>query len=1683
MKKWLDRYDKGGPTGKKLSQAEIANIRNFVANNADVNDINDPRYYMGRPPVNKSYNVTNRLSASNLPRYVDPNVKNDPSLKWVNAAAMLGPIGVFAAPQIAGAASVISPYLTAPAVVAGTELAGVTPASIAAAYFAHEGYKKLPQTQASVVNAYRNPTTRNIISATNDVGWNTMDFLGLGEASKLVGEIANPISKLPEYYNKLKPVNSINFSDYLTPKEAAVARARRMLAQESKWKVNNPENLKDKFENISNNFDEVYSYEVNKNPSALGTNSDKAYVFKDNGLSSANQARIAAHETGHFYRNMPDEANEWNSFFDFSKLKSSTRKYLEGKSSAAEPINTESKAEGVIKLEKGVPHGDEIRERAAQLKDYIAKKNGIPLDEDFVVTEKDLDDAIKNYVKDTNLDNTMSEMLSSLIDKKGFLNAMNKRPLAIIPAAISGKAIYDGYAEGGESMNPGWLDRYAKGGPANNFTMQSAQQYIPKVQLDNLRIPVQQEPLSFMQQWLNSPMHEQMLLNSLTKDGFYNNPDRVTKNLTNMRKKGLGKAFVKYYNKRPDGVGITTGGDANSNTHEIRIFNNNPDIVKGIITHEKSHISDLGGRLMPFSDVELIKKYVPTIYETPYFKKYNPDDLETIENVADWVNYINKPTETRARLNDLRERAFNKKVYNPLNEKITPAQYNKLLKLESTDNTGFGPLIQLKSVYSDDEIMNMLNTISKNENSDITSNNMYTAKNGGENINVGWLNKYADGGQKDNKLSAEEIKNISAYTDFLNGDLPFLNRLRADNTSSYIPANNNPINIVNTPGALLNRKGDQNVFNRGASFLEFQNRMNEAKPVSLNPRVSKQNDIIRSLPTNGKNYAIVDKKADSIFYFTPQGKNITGEPVITGASRNDIDKGLSMAEWMKQTGDQDHEHYFEYLKQNSLQTTPSGIFHLNSLRTDVAQDPNRAWRFINSAFRPDRARTVYENRIKDYGPRQLMYTFSDENNKPSSKAIHGTARQQRLDAFNNPNSDRALSNGCINVNGKSICFNALTPGSNLYVLPEKSDDYLYPQKKMDVNKFNPLNEYYENGGDTTDYNFPAWQLADPIRASYHVVNPKRFHGPDTYKYPNHMTFSNESMYSTPEHMGGTWTELKNGKWQFEPSQWNIQNAGGKENFLNLWKQTEGKQGNKVKFDYGGSFGSAFAKARKDLGAGKIFTWNGKQYTTNYAEETNTVDNSAPVRRYTAPIRKQELVDNNADMAAIAEQRMQYYNQQRKAVPPIPYPVPVNKSIVNNPFLNLAAPAQPQPFANLTPSYSNLTQFAYNPQDNKNILVKEQNKRVIPSNEKNVKLDFSNMTLSPAGFIPENPPVKGGSQFPLEMYINGIKRKINKLFGDDESSASKLDLTKVKANVPSKNIGYKKVITPAEFENTYATPTITGDTLWDDKNKGVYHMPMVVDLNQQSFGYRNRGDVSDVESPGYLFGAVDDPNNLRKFINAKTTKLNPDQFYSGVDPNTKKVRIQKGKWFQGKNIDVLPHQGFENVVSLAKDKQNKFVLQDASGAARNYWTPQYLRSDNTISGGPGLLIHKNQKDKGYYGSITGGNVILTTPDFKHQIYVSGSVNDINNAIEQFKKDTGSKTINAVTVDNGSYARNYLKANNKMSSVDWQSLDNRNEAGGLGYYMLPGKKDGGQIHNWREVEVPHKKNQLSGWLDKL
>lgn len=92
----------------------------------------------------------------------------------------------------------------------------------------------------------------------------------------------------------------------------------------------------------------------------------------------------------------------------------------------------------------------------------------------------------------------------------------------------------------------------------------------------------------------------------------------------------------------------------------------------------------------------------------------------------------------------------------------------------------------------------------------------------------------------------------------------------------------------------------------------------------------------------------------------------------------------------------------------------------------------------------DRNKDIAESRKKSYGEQGKLLTLISGTHAASSKAIHGTnypERQQALaDALNGGNPEALRqSAGCINVGGKSICFNTLDKGSNVYILPEQSN--------------------------------------------------------------------------------------------------------------------------------------------------------------------------------------------------------------------------------------------------------------------------------------------------------------------------------------------------------------------------------------------------------------------------------------------------------------------------------------------------------------------------------------------------------------------------------------------------------------------------------------------------------------------
>ena len=256
--------------------------------------------------------------------------------------------------------------------------------------------------------------------------------------------------------------NVRNFDNYVSQEEAARLRAERMLSQQDKW-VGQDVNTVNKFETAvqrHNPSDPTIS------KGSLGKNrGGSTGISSEADLNDANKARITSHEVGHYYRNAEEEANSWNRLFDFSKEKSRTARYLRGKSGARPNPGQVTESTSTFKMDKRSPHGDELRERAAQLKDYIAFKNNIHLNKDFTITPAQLNDALKAYVSDTKLDNNMTSFIRGLKDKKGLLNQMNTRPLSIAPI-VGSSILLNSQKEKTlpKRQNGGALPKYQDGG-------------------------------------------------------------------------------------------------------------------------------------------------------------------------------------------------------------------------------------------------------------------------------------------------------------------------------------------------------------------------------------------------------------------------------------------------------------------------------------------------------------------------------------------------------------------------------------------------------------------------------------------------------------------------------------------------------------------------------------------------------------------------------------------------------------------------------------------------------------------------------------------------------------------------------------------------------------------------------------------------------------------------------------------------------------------------------------------------------------------------------------------------------------------------------------------------------------------------------------------------------------------
>jgi hypothetical protein len=251
-----------------------------------------------------------------------------------------------------------------------------------------------------------------------------------------------------------------------------------------------------------------------------------------------------------------------------------------------------------------------------------------------------------------------------------------------------------------------------------------------------------QDQKQYMKDWVDSPMYNEMVDNSTTgiSDKFFLNLDRDINH---------DDITISMMNQNlPNDPNV--GADSNSKTGLIRVFPEGyqgPQL-EGMISHEISHTIDkpvnwggIGGdihkflgdpymngkRAIPKKDIDLMQSYYKG--NDSYTELFNNDALKNKElnKDRDWFNYVSKPTETRARLNDIRYNAKKYNIYDPFTEKVDVEKLNEIRKLTKKAG-GFDPFDQLRDVYSEDQIINMLNTISQNDTKEDRSISM--AKNG-----------------------------------------------------------------------------------------------------------------------------------------------------------------------------------------------------------------------------------------------------------------------------------------------------------------------------------------------------------------------------------------------------------------------------------------------------------------------------------------------------------------------------------------------------------------------------------------------------------------------------------------------------------------------------------------------------------------------------------------------------------------------------------------------------------------------------------------------------------------------------------------------------------------------------------------------------------------------------------------
>ena len=305
--------------------------------------------------------------------------------------------------------------------------------------------------------------------------------------------------------------------------------------------------------------------------------------------------------------------------------------------------------------------------------------------------------------------------------------------------------------------------------------------------------------------------------------------------------------------------------------------------------------------------------------------------------------------------------------------------------------------------------------------------------------------------------------------------------------------------------------------------------------------------------------------------------------------------------------------------------------------------------------------------------------------------------------------------------------------------------------------------------------------------------------------------------------------------------------------------------------------------------------------------------------------------------------------------------------------------------------------------------------------------------------------------------NAFFRTYNKIVKPEEKESSGINYEKIsKPTIEEVNDAtINDVSAENNVENIIPSYTkipniILGDVIQHPKNKGQYMIPENIDLGSVTVGIRHRGDYSDIDTEGAITTHM---SEFKPWTYVDGVDLNKG--YIGVDKNGK---VKVGNYYDFDENYMINRAAMNKTKGFVLDDNGNILFENDKGKpASKKWSPaldraliEYQKDDGTWGIGPSnITAYEGTNNFKTYGAMTGGRMIIRVGDETR--LVSGSVKDINNAIQDMKNRHGVEFVEAYSLDNGTYNHAIRTKNKKITKDDWIEYDNRNSGGGHVLYL--------------------------------